>query len=89
MMVWLKEYGAIILAVLTIMVTVGVYKNTVDDLKTRVAKLEAQPRILNAPADPRLAECARLAKAAFGDGTRTEIDSRTDIIMLRLGCGER
>jgi hypothetical protein len=89
MMAWLKEYGAIVLAVLAVVITVGVYKNTVDDLKARVAKLEAQPRILNAPADPRLAECARLAKEAYGDGTRTEMDSRTDILMLRLGCNER
>jgi hypothetical protein len=89
MMAWFKEYGAIVLAVLAVVVTVGVYKNTVDDLKARVAKLEAQPRVLNAPTDPRLAECTRLAREAYGDGTRSDMDSRTDILMLRLGCDRK
>ncbi len=88
-MAWLKDYWAIIVAVLGVVITVGVYKNTVDDLKARVAKLEAQPRIINAPADPRLAECARLAKEAYGDGSMTVMDERTDILMLRLGCNQK
>jgi hypothetical protein len=86
---WLKEYGSLAISVAAIIVMVGVYKQTVDDLQARVSKLEAQPRVLQSPVDPRLAECARLAKAAYGDGTMTEMDSRTDILMLRLGCNQK
>jgi hypothetical protein len=68
---------------------VGVYKNTVDDLKERVAKLEAQPRTIQKPVDPRWAECARLSKAAYGDGTRLEMNDLTNILMLRLGCDQK
>lgn len=83
---WLKEYGALAISVAAIIMTVGVYMNTVDNLKERVAKLEAQPRVLQAPIDPRLAECARLAKEAYGDGSHTELNDHTNILMLRLGC---
>ena len=83
---WLKSYGPITLSVLSIAVMVGVYKNTVDDLKERVAKLETELSVTQNTVDPRLAECARLAKVAYGDGTRTSMDNRTDLLMLRLGC---
>lgn len=83
---WLKDNVATMLAVLGLLVTVGVYKAKVDDLAARVAKLEAQPRVLTPPADPRLAECTRLAKEAYGDGTRSDMDDRTNLLMTRLGC---
>lgn len=83
---WLKEYGPLAISIAAIIITVGVYKNTVDNLQARVTKLEAQPRVIQTAVDPRLAECTRLAKEAYGDGTRTAMDERTDILMLRLGC---
>ena len=88
-MSWLKDYGALAISVASILIVIGVYKNTVDDLEARVAKLEAQPRVIQAAVDPRLAECARLAKQAYGDGSSTLMDERTNLLMLRLGCGER
>jgi hypothetical protein len=82
----LKNYGPLAISIMGILIVVGAYKNTVDDLKERVAKLEAQPRVVQTPVDPRLAECARLAKQAYGDGSVTVMDDRTNILMLRLGC---
>ena len=86
---WLKDYGPITFSILGIAIMVGVYKNRVDDLTARVTKLEAEPRVIQQAVDPRLAECARLAKSAYGDGSRQEMDNRTDILMLRLGCDHK
>jgi hypothetical protein len=83
---WAKDYGALLLTIGSFIVMVGVYKNTVDDLKDRVAKLEAAPRQILNSVDPRAVECARLARAAYGDGTRLSLDDNTNILMLRLGC---
>lgn len=85
----LKDYGPIAISIATIFITVGVYKKTVDDLEDRVAQLEAQPRVMQAATDPRLEECTRLARDAYGDGSRAEMDDRTDLLMLRLGCDQQ
>lgn len=84
-----KEYGPIAISLGAILIAVGVYKGTVDDLENRVAALEAQPRAIQPAADPRLEECTRLARSAYGDGSRTEMDNRTDLLMLRLGCDQQ
>ena len=85
----IKEYGPIVISIAAILITVGVYMKTVDGLEERVAKLEVQPRVIQTAPDPRLQECARLARSAYGDGSRSEMDERTDILMLRLGCNQK
>lgn len=92
MLKWLKTYGSAIAAamsVLAVALVFGVYKATVDDLVNRVEAIEKQPRILQQAADSRLVECARIARAAYGDGSRSGVDSNAETMLLRLGCDSR
>jgi hypothetical protein len=90
MLKWLNANAKAVTALIAaagVLIVVGAYKATVDDLKDRVTRLERQSRAV-AP-DPRAAECARIARETYGDGTVRSVNENANALLARLGCDAR
>ncbi|MBV8686462.1 MAG: hypothetical protein JOZ90_09180 [Alphaproteobacteria bacterium] len=91
MLKWLNDNSKAVTALLAlaaVLVILGAYKMTVDDLKQRVEKLEAQPRAIVQAPDPRAIECARIARQIYADGSIPALTDQADRLLLRLGCDQ-